>query len=88
MTTISTAVVALQARILKERYYDHLWDRALMQTNCSVATIDQHEESDRTLVKLCSLFWEALPDSPVIRTGPFFDLCDVLDTYEQEPEYD
>lgn len=79
MSAIQDKVIALQDRIFKEEYYPSLWIKALAKHNVSVACIDQHEESDRTLILTVHDFWESLPDSPVIRTGPFFDVCNIAE---------
>lgn len=76
---IQQAVIHLQARIFKEKYFVDLWLEALKENNASTATIDQREEDPNKMVLLCHEFWEALPDSPSIRTGPFFDLCNIAE---------
>ena len=79
MTKIQEQVVAVQDRIYREEYYPHLWDRSLARYNMSTASIDQHEHDDKRLVAMVNHFWMLLPDSPEIRTGPFFAVCDVAE---------
>jgi len=86
MSRIQDLTISLQGRIYAEDYYPTLWDRALMKHNCSVATIDQHKETDRTCVALANTFWALLPDSPVIHTGPFNALCDLCVEDYREPD--
>lgn len=77
--TIEARVVALQNHIFKSKYYLDLWCTALIKSNMSVETINQHEHTARELVLLCNDFWESLPDTPAIRRAPFFELCDIAE---------
>lgn len=79
MSDLQNRVAALQKRIFDEDYYTELWLRALNEHGSSTLTIDQGEHSDKELIELANTFWWCLPDSPVIRRGPFFELCDVAE---------
>jgi hypothetical protein len=45
----------------------------------TTATIEQYEHEDIDLVQLVNTFWELLPDKGYIRTGPFFEVCDIAE---------
>lgn len=77
MSITQDRVAAVQDRVFKEQYYDHLWCIALIKHNMSTATIDQHEHTDKQLISMVNTFWELLPDHMCIRTGPFFEVCDI-----------
>jgi hypothetical protein len=79
MTTLSEEIVRIQSQVFREKYYVQQYLDALVKCNMSTATIDQHEHEDHELVLLMQTFWEALPDTPAIRTGPFFKICDVAE---------
>lgn len=60
--------------IVEEGYYIGRWDRV------------KHKKPIAECTKAEALrpfqdFWEALPDSPAIRQGPFFDICDLAEEY-------
>jgi hypothetical protein len=44
------------------------------------------EYDDEVLIEMWNDFWFSLPDSPVIRTGPFFALCDICERIFDNPE--
>ena len=69
----------LQSQIHEKDYYISLYHQALIKHNMSIASIDQHEFSDKQLVKMFNDFWIALPDSMSIRREPFFELCDLCE---------
>lgn len=77
---IQTKIIALQKRIFNEGYYTDLWCKALEKHGVTAATIDQ--QSSASLISLANTFWWYLPDSAAIRTGPFWELCDIA---EQDP---
>jgi hypothetical protein len=79
MTVIQEKAKLLQARIFTEEYYETLFCKVLVKHNMSTASIDKHESTDRQLVKMFNDFWMLLPDSPIIRQGPFFELCDICE---------
>ena len=86
-------------RIINEDYYPNVFmglaHNKKIQFNELISGLSQMED----LEKICSFwneFWNALPDHPAIRTGPFFDICDLaegsyLETgdyeYEQTEDY-
>lgn len=82
--SISVRVAALQRRVFAEEYHIQLWHRVLFEHRMSWVVIDSLEYSDKELVALCNDFWEALPDDESIRTGPFFDLCDICEAVYDE----
>jgi hypothetical protein len=73
--TYKTSSSILMNWIYNDQYYSHLLDKALIRHNMSTASIDQHEFSERELCRMWNTFWVALPDSPHVRTGPFFEVC-------------
>lgn len=79
MTDIKHAAMKVQDAIYKEEFYIRLYEATLAKHNMSVASIDQSEFSDKQLILMMNDFWEALPDSPVIRRAPFFALCDICE---------
>lgn len=60
--------------ILAEGYYIPLWNAVKHTKPISSCT---KAEALRPFQD----FWEALPDSPAIRRGPFFDICDLAEEY-------
>lgn len=69
----SEAIACVQ-RIEAEGYYPEIWaqvkhDRPII--NCTVAEALAPFQD----------FWEALPDSPAIRFGPFFTICDLASEF-------
>jgi hypothetical protein len=74
------ALLRLQAnacieRIEKEHYYPRIWDRVKNPIPPSEA------KTREEILKQFQDFWEALPDSPEIRTGAFFPICDLAEEY-------
>lgn len=52
--------------------FDVVFNRVGIKLDEPITTQEQAEK----FAKFCQLLWEDLPDSPSIRTGAFFTLCD------------
>lgn len=84
-TEIQRKMIHLQTAIYENEYYVHIYHNALAWNNMSITSIDQGEFTDREIINMCNDFWEMLPDSPEIRTDPFFKLCDICESmYDNE----
>jgi sulfur relay (sulfurtransferase) DsrC/TusE family protein len=60
-------------------YYVHLYERALTIQHVTQEQVRELTLSDWTVVNLAQDFWEALPDSPAIRTRVFFKICEIAE---------
>ncbi len=85
-TDIQRQAIELQDAIFKEDYYKNLYLASLGKHHMSTASIDQSEFTDQQLVSMANTFWFALPDSPVIRRTPFFQLCSIAEHCFDGPE--
>lgn len=74
--------IELANQIIEEDYYTSRFYAVLKQMNISLETLRELNHSDSELIMLWNEFWFLLPDSPVIRTKTFFDLCDLCDCHE------
>lgn len=73
----ASALAALEARIVREDYYHHLYIQCVERCSRGASTLT--EVSKRQAIQALNMFWMALPDSKLIRRGPFFDLCDLAE---------
>lgn len=78
-TPIQQQARALQGRIYSEQYYVKLWEASLALLFMTPDALVTFFYTDAELIDLCNEFWSALPDSPVIRRGPFWDLCNIAE---------
>jgi hypothetical protein len=78
-TKLQQSSIDLQDRIFKEHYYVHVYGHILENLNLTTAQILSNEVDDTTLWDMWNDFYFALPDSPAIRFGPFFKLCDICE---------
>jgi hypothetical protein len=77
------SVAALQAQIYSDQYYVELYQDALRSNSLSSEGVERGAYTSGVLSEMLNDFWFSLPDSPVIRTGPFSLLCDLC---EGDPE--
>ena len=78
------SVAEIQRRVYAEGYYPMQWEQVLNKLKITSSEVEKKSLSDRTLVLLTHYFWEALPDSPSIRTPLFFDICDIAEHFFDE----
>jgi hypothetical protein len=83
--TYTERVAQLQSQIYSTQYYVELYQDALRKNVMSNQGVEQHAYESDALSEMLNDFWFSLPDSPAIRTGPFFLLCDLC---EGDPEND
>lgn len=77
MTSYQARSQELLTNILTSSYYLNYLIRVagpLVELQAKIAA-----STDEQLNSLWNAFWWSLPDSPVIRTGPFFKLCDLCE---------
>lgn len=78
-TDLQNQMASLQKSILDEDYYSARYIHVVANQKMTVEGIANKEYTDPQLITLAHYFWEALPDSPQIRRGPFFQLCDIAE---------
>jgi len=67
--------------VLDENYYSELFCGIVVDRGYDVLD-EVLDEADRLKIyNLWDDFWYNLPDSPEIRTGPFFDICNLCENY-------
>lgn len=78
--------IKLQKRILNEEYYIDRYIGCMKKHGFTTGSVILKEHTKIAMCNMWNDFWFALPDSPVIRQGPFFDLCDLAEEiFETEP---
>lgn len=77
--TYPQAVAALQTQIYSEQYYVERYQDALRKNVLTSKGVEEATYGSEELTEMLNDFWFSLPDSPAIRTGPFFLLCDLCE---------
>jgi len=78
-TKLQHASIELQELIFTSGYYIRIYGHILEEYNLTTAQILLCEVDDNSLWDMWNDFYFALPDSQVIRRGPFFQLCDICE---------
>lgn len=73
-------VVDLIHEMRAREYYLPLWKGTLSRYHLTEDDLIFGKVEYKTVIELLDDFWNALPDSPEIRTVPFFLLCDIIDS--------
>lgn len=76
-------VIMLESKIFSGNYYTACWIAAKKAYPGSITSKSLEE-----LLHLLQLFWRKLPDSRAIRTNPFFLLCNLIETIEEEIQHE
>jgi hypothetical protein len=79
---------ALTLQIITDIYYVARFVFAAHSNGMSVESIYEFKHSDKELVHMWNEFWNLLPDTPEIRQGPFFLLCDLCEEVFDEQDED
>lgn len=79
--TLSARVKALQEQIYETQYYVRKYERILHEYDMTPEGIRNEQYKDE-LYDMLGEFWWQLPDNPTSRTGPFWELTDILDDQE------
>lgn len=79
MTTLKEQMQELQKRVLAEDYYSLLYAVTLAKHDMMPVGVIMGQYSDAKIIDMCNDFWLDLPDSPEVRTGPFWLLCDIAE---------
>lgn len=69
----------LTKAVYAQDYYIELFVQALNKHEMGVAGIFENEYSDAKIIAHVNNFWLDLPDSPEVRTGPFWLLCEIAE---------
>ena len=86
-TSIQDRSAVLVQQVHSEGYYTDRFYRLLTKHKMSPESICRYMHDDKALVAMWNDFWFALPDSPSIRHGAFFPLCDLCEEiFEDETE--
>lgn len=86
-TPIQEKSADLVRQVNSEGYYIDRFNRVAAKNKMSSESICRHMHNDKALVGMWNDFWFALPDSPGIRHGAFFPLCDLCEEiFEDEAE--
>jgi hypothetical protein len=75
--TYAEKVAELQKQIYSAQYYVELYQAALRNNAMTGIDVEKQTYEPEVLVEMLNDFWFSLPDTPAIRTGPFFLLCDL-----------
>jgi len=79
MTTLQGNFKLLVAAINEQQYYPQLFAEELHKHEMDPDGVNNEIYTDKQIIRMCHDFWEALPDSPAIRRGPFFALCNIAE---------
>lgn len=71
------------ARVADARYYIDKFLRVLLNDGYMSMGSFYEEVDEHKIWNTWNNFWYELPDDPAIRTGPFFEICELC---ENEPE--
>lgn len=81
---------AVQNEIISADFYTRLYLGCLKQRGMTQVDVEKKLYPNAKLNALWEDFWWQLPDSPSIRSGPFFlvcDLCEDIDMLEDLSEH-
>lgn len=86
-TKIQQDMADVQNAIFSEDYFTRHYTQTLGQCGMTASGIDEFKYDDRKIISFANDFWFALPDASYIRTGPFFDLCNICESeYDEQPD--
>jgi hypothetical protein len=86
VTSIQERSANLVRQVYSEGYYTERFNKVAASYKMSAESIAKHMHEDKYLVAMWNDFWFALPDSPGIRHGAFFPLCDLCEETFNEPD--
>ena len=86
MTTIQQQMKQLHQAVFDDEYYCDIYCNNLFKHEMVNSGIIAERYSDAKIVDFANDFWLDLPDSPAIRTGPFWLLCDICESMFDEDE--
>lgn len=79
MTTLQEQMIELQRAVYGQEYYPMLYTITLMKHEMSCLGVELQQYSDAKIIDMANDFWLCLPDSPEVRTGPFWLLCEIAE---------
>lgn len=79
MTKYAEQVANLATQIFDNQYFPDIWYRVMLAHGMTAQGIAEQLYEDEALAVALFDVWDALPDAPHIRTGPFFLLCDLCE---------
>lgn len=79
MIKLQQMLKELQHQVHWDSYYVDIFNLNMAKHQITTVGIVNGFYSDAKIIDFANDFWLDLPDDPVIRTGPFWLLCDIAE---------